>query len=322
MTEPTGTILHIQRLSTEDGPGIRTTVFLKGCPLHCAWCHNPESISPRHQVVWHENRCMACRSCVEICPNRCLTLDASGLYRDRTRCTACGACVEACPTGAMEILGHNVTVSALCSELVKDRAYYEKSGGGVTLSGGEPSLQPEFSNALIHKLREVDISTALDTCGLCTPETLDNLVDSVDLVLYDLKFIDSAAHEFWTGSPNRRILENLARLGKKKSDNGFRLWVRTPLIPGATYTEENILEIGGWLGQEMAGAFDRWELCAFNNLCQDKYRRLDMEWEFANTPLLTHTELENAARWAVTSGINPTLISVTGAARAEKMEMP
>ena len=140
-----GTILHLQRLSTEDGPGIRTTVFCKGCPLQCAWCHNPESISSHPQVQWFSLRCLHCNACLESCPQACLAQEESGLRIDRLRCDACGLCVAACPSGALEMLGRKVSVDELLVELLKDRAFYERSGGGVTLSGGEPTYQPHFA---------------------------------------------------------------------------------------------------------------------------------------------------------------------------------
>jgi len=161
----TGRILHLQRLSTEDGPGIRTTVFFKGCPLRCAWCHNPESISTQPQMQWIAVRCIGCQTCVRTCPNGCLTLTPDGIVMDRERCDDCGKCVQACPSDARETLGKTVTVDEVLAELLKDRAYYEKSGGGVTLSGGEPSLQPDFAEALLRGLKAQGISTALDTCA-------------------------------------------------------------------------------------------------------------------------------------------------------------
>ena len=208
-----GTILHLQRLSTEDGPGIRTTVFFKGCPLRCAWCHNPESISPRPQVQWLESRCIGCQSCLEACPRHGLVRAATGeIVRDRASCTACGECCEACPSGAMELLGTRVEAAALAKELLKDRAYFAASGGGVTLSGGEPTLQAEFALELSQRLQQAGVAVALDTCGLCPPEVLERLLPWVDLVLYDLKCIDSLEHQRWTGVPNPAILENLRRL--------------------------------------------------------------------------------------------------------------
>ena len=313
----TGRILNLQRLSTEDGPGIRTTVFFKGCPLHCAWCHNPESISIQPQTQWFAVRCIGCRTCVETCPNGCLSMTPDGLHIDLARCEACGNCVEACPTGARELLGRNMTVEQALAELLKDHAYYEKSGGGVTLSGGEPTFQPDFAEALLRGLKEQGISTALDTCGLCTRDTLERLLPYTDLVLFDLKVFDPVAHRQLTGASNRQILENLDYLREALPGRypAIALWIRTPLIPGATDTDANLTAIGRYLAGCLDGTLARWELCAFNNLCRDQYTRLGLQWAYAGTPLMTPTELAHCENVAKASGLPPELVLATGATR-------
>lgn len=319
MTEasPTGTILHLQRLSTEDGPGIRTTVFFKGCPLHCAWCHNPESLKVRAEVQWYKSRCIGCDSCIEACESGGLTRTEDGIERNREVCTACGECVEACPAGAMELLGTVWSVKDLADELAKDRAYFEQSGGGVTLSGGEPTLQPAFSLALMRELKQRGISVALDTCGLCTWETLEPLAAEADGVLYDIKLIDSSDHAHWTGARNERILTNLEKLAHLYKQTSKELWIRTPLIPGATVSAGNLGGISAYLAQDLPNVVARWELCAFNNLCKDKYERLGLTWQFAETPLMTKAELAQAHAWAGVGGFAPERTFVTGAAKLE-----
>jgi len=313
----TGTILHLQRLSTEDGPGIRTTVFFKGCPLHCAWCHNPESLKVHAEVQWYKNRCIGCDDCIDACELGGLTRTEDGIERNRELCTACGECVAACPTGAMELLGTVWSVDALADELEKDRVYFEQSNGGVTLSGGEPSLQPAFTLELMRELKRRGIAVALDTCGLSSWETLETLAVEADLVLYDLKLIDSGDHAQWTGARNERILANLERLAPMLRENGKTLWIRTPLIPGATVSAANLGGISAYLAQDLPDVVARWELCAFNNLCRDKYERLGLHWQFAETPLMTKAELAQAGAWARTGGFAPERTFITGAAKFE-----
>jgi len=238
--------------------------------------------------------------------------------RDRAICQVCGACVEACPANAQEMLGQRISSGALVKELLKDRAYYEKSGGGVTLSGGEPSLQAGFALALLNALHAKGVSTALDTCGLCSRETLAQLAEASDLILYDVKAIEPQAHRRFTGANNERILENLCWLGGYLAQHpGKRLWVRTPLIPGATASQENLAATSAWLAENLGGRVERWELCAFNNLCRDKYRRLEIAWDFNQTTLMSRAEMAQAAEWARSAGFAPERIFVTGAARVE-----
>jgi pyruvate formate lyase activating enzyme len=314
-----GMILHLQRLSTEDGPGIRTTVFFKGCPLACAWCHNPESIAQHPQVHWLENRCIGCYSCLEACPESALLREETDLKINREKCTGCGECAAACPSTALEMLGQVVEVDGLVKELEKDRAYFEKSGGGVTFSGGEPTLQSAFALNMMQALKTVGIPVALDTCGLCSTRALTEMLAGVDIVLFDLKLWDETSHRHWTGQGNTLIHENLMRVADwmRQQPQTRQLWIRTPLIPGATDTLENITAIGHWLGGKLKDSVTRWELCAFNNLGRDKYRRLGLDWTFQDQPLMSRERLDVIHSWANTSGFDPERIFITGASRVE-----
>ena len=211
-----------------------------------------------------------------------------------------------------------VEAGALLKELLKDRSYYEKSGGGVTLSGGEPTLQAGFALELAQQLAAAGITVALDTCGLTSRAALERLLPYVDTILFDVKLVDAIEHEHWTRVSNRVILENLRWLcaALPAFSPRIHLWVRTPVIPGATDSVQNIKGIGTLLAG-LNGAVERWELCAFNNLCRDKYDRLGLDWEFAGTPLLTRVELEQVGKWASSSGFDPQRVFVTGAARVE-----
>jgi|WetSurSiteA1Bulk_404760.scaffolds.fasta_scaffold15646_3 pyruvate formate lyase activating enzyme len=320
--EKSGRILHLQRLSTEDGPGIRTTVFFKGCPLQCAWCHNPESISGEFQVQWFADRCLGCETCLSTCLEGALHRQGNRLIILRENCTGCGACATACPANALEILGKYSEINDLVAELVKDRVYYEKSGGGVTLSGGEPGAQPEFAMGLLITLRQAGIHTALDTCGLMSTGVLTQFLSLTDQLLFDVKTINESKHQQFTGQSNRLILSNLLIAGDyiRAHAGNPKLWIRTPLIPGSTATDGNILDIGHFLAENMKDCITRWELCAFNNLCRDKYARLDLEWQYTSEPLFTRNDLDQFEKIARSCGLDPGRVLVTGAARFDDCE--
>lgn len=222
-----GIIFDIKRYALHDGPGIRTTVFLKGCPLQCPWCHNPEGEHPEPEIVWHRKRCQAqCRDCVSVCPQTAIQKKGKIILVDRTQCDLCGVCTEVCSYQALEIIGREVTVREVMEEVLKDRVFYEESHGGVTFSGGEPFLQPEFLEALLQECRRHRIHTAVDTCGYIPTALLGRTAAQVDLFLYDLKFIDQEKHQQQTSVSNRIILENLLML----SDKGKDIVIRIPLV--------------------------------------------------------------------------------------------
>lgn len=282
---PSGYTFDVRRMQTHDGPGIRTTVFMKGCSLRCAWCHNPESLSIAPEVWRREESCIACGRCAEVCPTKAISA-ADHLRISRPACTGCGDCVEACPTHAMRSLREEWTVDKLFASLDRDRAFLE-DGGGITVSGGEPALQWPFVSQLLERCKSAGLHTALDTCGAVHGEAFDHLLPHCDLVLFDLKIMDEESHRRWTGQGRAAIVGNLERTVRQvRARPGMALWIRTPLIPGATADEENIAAIADFLGSELDDAVSRWELCTFNNLCGEKYRRLDQPWPFDQTPLL------------------------------------
>ncbi|MEX1378401.1 MAG: glycyl-radical enzyme activating protein [Eubacteriales bacterium] len=274
-----GMILNLQRMSTEDGPGIRTTVFFKGCTLACKWCHNPESIDFARELEWFAVKCIGCNMCIQSCKNRAIAMTESGLVRDEELCQKCLQCVETCPANATETKGEVWTSQQLFDELIKDRAYFEH-GGGVTLSGGEVLAQADFAAEVLGMLKEAGIHTAVDTCGHVKRESIEKVLDVADMFLYDIKVMDADVHRQYTGQDNTKILDNYRWLsGRIREAGKVRLWVRTPLIPSVTDTEGNVRAIAEML-EESGDALERWELLAFNNLCEAKYDRLNKEWTF------------------------------------------
>jgi len=212
----TATIFDIQRASFVDGPGIRTTVFFKGCHLRCKWCHNPESQNPHPEMMVHKNKCVGCGKCAEVCPHHLAS------------CDLCGKCVDACPHGARQIYGYEKSVDDIFEEIQKDKAFYDTSGGGVTFSGGECMLYPEYVSTLSRLCREQGISVAIDTAGNVPYFHFEAVLPYVDMFLYDIKCLDDALHRHGTGCGNVRILENLERL----RTTGKRILIRVPVIPG------------------------------------------------------------------------------------------
>lgn len=282
LLKPQATVLDIQRMSTEDGPGLRTTLFLKGCNLRCAWCHNPESIDTRPVVQWNKVRCIGCHSCKEVCQSDALRFSDHGIFIAAEHCTLCLACVEECPSGALNVKGEYFEADKLLTELLKDRAYFGEEGG-VTISGGEPLLQPEAVIWLLKALKKEGLNTALDTAGLVKADLLLRTLHHADLLLYDIKLMDDAEHRRHTGAGNAQILENLIKVSPFLKETGKKLWIRTPIIPGATDSKENIRSIALFLAGSVGDAAERWELCAFNNLCLHKYESLGWDWVYKDT---------------------------------------
>ncbi len=234
----TGQIFNVMRFSTHDGPGIRTTVFLKGCPLSCWWCHNPENWQHVPSEVYIADRCIDCGICIEACPNQALARTPQGITADPARCTHCGRCVDACPSEARERTGWPVTVPELVSTIERDIPFYEQSKGGVTFSGGEPLCQAEFLMAMLKACGQLEIHRAVDTCGYAASDLLLQVARFTDLFLFDLKALDPVTHRAETGVDNAGILANLKQL----SGSGADIVIRIPLIPGVNDDEQQSIE--------------------------------------------------------------------------------
>jgi pyruvate formate lyase activating enzyme len=273
-----GIIFDVQRYSIHDGPGIRTVVFFKGCPLRCAWCSNPEGQHAAPAIEFFATRCHRCGRCVEVCPQAAVNRDLEGATvakLDRTACTLCGRCVEACAHEALKISGRKVTAGEVLAAVKKDAGFYRKSGGGVTLSGGEPLAQPAFAEEILRRCGDANIHTAVETCGYAPEDVFRRVVDAADLVLFDLKHMDPAAHAQQTGVPNGPVLDNLARLVHW----GKPVLARMPLVPGWNDGPGNLSAVAARLAQ--FGIRDV-HLMPFHQLGKDKYRRLGMRYELAD----------------------------------------
>lgn len=271
-----GMITDIQRFSLNDGPGIRTTVFLKGCNLHCAWCHNPETIRKKNELMVYPANCIGCGHCVPVCPSGARSIAAGVLQFDRSRCTSCGACAAVCFPGALKMAGRSVSVAEVMGEILQDRAYYADSGGGMTLSGGELFCQAEFADALIDACREEKIPVAVETNLNWQFESARPILEKLDLIMFDVKIFDSVEHKRWTGVENAELLDNARRLDTLDRP----LIARTPLIPGATDSAENIRAIAGFLRNFRN--LRCYELLNFNPLGESKYRALEEKNPFVS----------------------------------------
>lgn len=240
-------ILEIKGNSLDDGPGIRSVVFFKGCPLSCAWCHNPESQRPEPELAFDPVRCVACDTCLTICPEQALSRD-NHFFVDRNDCTLCMACTEVCPAGALERVGRAMTVAEIVTTVVKDKPFFDTSGGGVTLSGGEPTLFPDFTAALLAALKDEGIHTIIETCGMFRPAIfLDRLAPRIDTVYFDIKLMDPAAHMQFCGTANTVILDNFRAMRQWHVEGGPAVMPRIPLVPGITDTRENLQAIADFL---------------------------------------------------------------------------
>lgn len=280
-----GWIFDIQRYSINDGPGIRTTVFLKGCPLGCLWCDNPESQVKMPELLYLPSLCINCQRCVAACPNGATTVGTNGLIQiDRNLCQVCGSCVEVCLTGARVIVGELKTVEEVFQVVSKDTLFYRNSGGGMTTSGGEPTHQPEFLKALLSRCQEAGLHTALDTCGLVEWQILEEILEHVELVLFDLKHMDTEMHRNLTGVGNEIILENLERTTKHKL-----VVVRVPLIPGYTDSKTNIEASGQFLSRIGASRVD---VVPYHQLGVGKYERLGKKYTLRDVETISDERTE------------------------------
>lgn len=267
-------VFDVKRYAINDGPGIRVTIFLKGCPLSCRWCHNPESISPRVQKMYTPSKCIGCGECVKICPIEACELTPDGIVTDNNICLRCGECAGVCPALATEMSGRYETVADLLKVIENERPFFDQSGGGVTFSGGEPLLYPDFLIRILDACGRLNIHRTIDTAGLAKTKTLLEVAKRTDLFLYDLKLMDSEKHKQWTGVANRRILQNLEKLARTGAD----IQIRIPLINGVNCDEHNIKASADFVAA-LAGPRKSVRLLPYHNVAGGKAAKLGQEYD-------------------------------------------
>ena len=272
MTQLKGKVFDIQRFSTHDGPGIRTIVFLKGCPLCCTWCSNPESQASEIDILFSADKCIGCKKCEEACPVHI----AAGMQGIDKRCIKCGACVKVCPSKALEIKGKVMGIGEIMEEVDRDVSFYRHSGGGVTISGGEPLMQPEFAAELAEAVKKHGHHLAIETTGYAPWESVKKVFDKVDLILYDVKSMDAKIHKDYTGVSNELILDNLF----KAAQHGYNITVRVPLIEGVNASEENFRKLAEFMNKANIRNID---LLPYHTFGESKYKQLRTEYSFSGT---------------------------------------
>jgi pyruvate formate lyase activating enzyme len=286
----TGIVFNIQRYQIHDGPGIRTIVFLKGCPLGCLWCSNPEGKAKGFEIYYSRSKCKFCGSCVEICPQKANIKTDEGIIINREVCQKCGKCVDNCFYSAREIKGQVMTVDQVVKEVEKDRSFYFTSGGGLTIGGGEPLFQAAFTKNILHRCKSKGIHTAVETSGCGAWKDLEDIISHTDWLFFDIKIFDSREHKRYTGVSNEGILENARKLSEAIKNRGIHLIVRIPIIPGVNNSRENITHIAEFVKKQMPAAAAI-EILKYHSLALGKYEALGEKYILAEAVQPSEAEM-------------------------------
>ncbi len=297
----TGITFNIKKFSIHDGPGIRTTVFFKGCPLNCLWCHNPESQSPQPEIHYFEKRCIQCGDCAKACPNHAISFINGIRAWDSDLCQLCGTCAEACPTEAIQLIGEKSDIDKIMEEVEKDIIYYDQSGGGVTFSGGEPLQQVDFLRALLKRCKDYEIHTAVDTSGFAPWTRFEKILPYTDLFLYDLKLMDDEKHRQFTGVSNQVILQNLRKLDGTQA----QIRVRIPIIPSINADEENLRNTALFLST--LENIQKVDLLPYHNIASDKYQRMGHKYALKDVKTPSAKEMQTLATIFEEKGFDVTI---------------
>lgn len=294
----TGMVSDSQRFSLHDGPGIRTTIYLKGCNMTCIWCHNPESINQEPDIAFYKSKCLECGLCYETCPAKAISKKEGQLFIDKDICIKCYRCLELCPSGALSLIGREMTIEEVFELIQTDKPYYTSSGGGMTLSGGEPLMQAEFAYELLKKCKEVEIDTAIETNISFPFEKMKRLLPYLNRIFCDIKSIDDVIHKRTTKVSNKRVLENISKLG----EYDIPLVIRTPLIPGITDSAENIRGIADWI--EANSTVQYYELLNYNAFAKMKYENIFLDYSLKEMVPLSKQRVRELADIAANKGLN------------------
>lgn len=282
-------IFDIKRYAISDGPGIRIAIYFKGCPLRCAWCHNPESQSPKVQKLYTASKCIGAQDCIEVCPENALTLTSNGIVTDSEKCTLCGLCADACPTKAIEMSGKQYDPKDLMQLIERERVHIDQSKGGVTFSGGEPLMYPDFLIEMLKLCGEKGLHRAVDTCGYAPTKTLLEVARHTDLFLYDLKLMDPVQHKKWTGRDNKLILENLIKL----AETGAGINIRIPFIHNVNTSEKEVSSMAKFVAN-LPGEKPLVSILPYHNIAAHKYSKLGSEYEEFDMAEPSNEEIQHA----------------------------